>query len=236
MEKLELEVSKRDVTGKKVRFMRREGKTPAIIYGPKIESQPVMADAKKMGTVLRKAGGTDLISLTIEGSKAVKVLVREVQREPLTDKLLHVDFYQVDLTQKIKAEIPLVFVGEAPALKKKNTSIIHTMDSVEVEALPDHLPHNIEVDLTLLVDMDSAIHVKDLKVSKDVTILSDMESAIARAIEAKVEVEAPVAAAAEGAEAAAAEGAEGAAEGEGAPAAKGGAAPAAGAKAAPKKE
>lgn len=204
MEKLELEASRRDITGKKVRFIRRQGETPASVYGRGIESASIQADTKKLEGVLLKAGGTDLISLSISGEKSVKVLVREIQKEPVTDKLLHVNFYQVDLKQKIKADVPLHFIGEAPALKLENVSILHLMDELHIEALPDHIPHSYEIDLGVLQEVDQAIYVKDIQISADVTLLSDPEQVIAKVIEARVQVEeaiaAPVAGVVEGAE------------------------------------
>ena len=186
MEKLELEVSKRDVTGKKVRFLRSEGKTPAKIYGPGIDSTPVMVDTKTMEQILIQAGETDLITLKLHGSKAhPKVLIREVQRKPITDELLHIDFYQADLTQSIKVDVPLLFVGEAPVAKRKNVSIITMLDALHIEALPDHLPHDIEVDLSVLEDVDQAILVKDIKLNPELILHTDPEQMIARAVEAK---------------------------------------------------
>ena len=119
--------------------------------------------------MLAHAGKTDLISLKIDDSKnPVRVLVREVQRNPLNDDLLHVDFYQVRMTEKIKADVPLVFVGEAPVLKKvKNSSILHLIDSLHIEALPDDLPHSLEVDVSRLEELDRQSMLK--------TYLSAME-------------------------------------------------------------
>jgi large subunit ribosomal protein L25 len=190
MEKIEIEVSKRDIVGKKVKHLRREGKTPASLYGRGIDSVAIQLDTKQLKQVLVKAGGTDLVSLKIKGDKApVKVLVREVQKDALTDMLLHVDFYQVDMTHKIKAHVPLVFVGEAPVLRKKNVSILHFLNSLHVEALPDHIPHNLEIDLSKLEELDQAIHVKDISLAADITLLTDPEQIIAKAIEAKREAE-----------------------------------------------
>lgn len=195
METLSLEADKRDITGKKVRFLRRNGKTPANLYGPKTESIAIQTDTKKLEQVLTKAGGTDLISLSIGKDKPVKVLVRGVQREPLTNELLHVDFYKVDLTKKIEADVPIHFHGEAPALKLGNVSVIHMLDELRVEALPDHIPHRIEIDLSMLQEIDQAITVKDIKLASDIIILNDPEQIIVKAIEAKAEVveEAPAA-------------------------------------------
>jgi large subunit ribosomal protein L25 len=190
MDMLELEVSKREVTGKKVRFIRREGQTPANIYGPGVEPTPVQVDTKKLEQILVKAGETDLITLKLQGSKAhPKVLIREVQKQPITDELLHIDFYQADLTQTIRVDVPLVFIGEAPVAKRKNVSIITMLDSFQIEALPDNLPHNIEVDLSVLEEVEQAIQVKDISLNPDLTLHTDPEQVIAKAIEAKAVVE-----------------------------------------------
>jgi large subunit ribosomal protein L25 len=197
MKREELEVSKRDVTGKKVRFLRRQGIVPANIYGHGIESSAINVDVRSLKHLLAHTGMTDLISLKVDGSKEpVKVLMREIQRNPLTDEPLHVNFYQVSMTEKIKAEVPLVFVGEAPVLKKvKNSSILHLLDALEIEALPDDLPHNFEVDISGLEDLDHTVHVKDIPLGRGITLLSDPEQMVVKVAEARKEEEVvPVAA------------------------------------------
>jgi large subunit ribosomal protein L25 len=216
MKRLELEVSKREVTGKKVRFLRRQGIVPANIYGHGIDSIAINVDAKSLKHLLAHAGSTDLIHLKIGDSKnPLRVLVREVQKNPLNDDLFHVDFYQVRMDEKIKADVPIVFIGEAPVLKKvKNSSIFHLIDSLPIEALPDDLPHSLEVDVSGLEELDSTIHVKDIHLGDGITLLSDPEQMAVKVIEARKEIEeVPVEAeVAEGVEVA--EGAEEAAEAE----------------------
>jgi large subunit ribosomal protein L25 len=196
MKRIELEASKRDITGKKVRFLRRQGIVPANIYGHGIDSTAINVDAKSLKHLLAHAGMTDLISLRIDDSKnPLRVLVREVQRNPLNDDLLHVDFYQVRMDEKIKADVPLVFVGEAPVLKKvKNSSVLHLIDSLHIEALPDDLPHSFEIDLSSLEELDSTIHVKDIHLGDGITLLSDPEQMAVKVIEARKEevIEVPV--------------------------------------------
>ncbi|MGD0857040.1 MAG: 50S ribosomal protein L25, partial [Dehalococcoidia bacterium] len=151
MRRLELEVKKRDITGKKVRFLRRGGLIPCNIYGHGIESLPVQVDVRKLSHVLARAGGTDLISIKMtDAASPSNVIIRDIQRNPMTGEPIHVDFYQVRMTEKLKAEVPLVFIGEAPALKLKNVSMLHAMNTLQIEALPDDLPHNIEVDISSL--------------------------------------------------------------------------------------
>jgi large subunit ribosomal protein L25 len=191
MNRLELEASKREVTGKKVRFLRRQGIIPANIYGHGIDSTAINVDEKSLKHLLARAGSTDLIHLKLGDSKnPLRVLVREVQKNPLTDDLFHVDFYQVKMDEKIKADVPIVFVGEAPVLKKvKNSSIFHLIDSLPIEALPDDLPHSLEVDLSSLEELDSTIHVKDIHLGDGITLLSDPEQMAVKVIEARKEVE-----------------------------------------------
>jgi large subunit ribosomal protein L25 len=194
MKRLELEVSKRDITGKKVRFLRRQGIIPANIYGHGIDSTAINVDAKSLKHLLAHAGTTDLISLKIDDAKnPLRVLVREIHRNPINDDLLHVDFYQVRMDEKIKADVPLVFVGEAPVLKKvKNSSVLHLIDSLPIEALPDDLPHSFEIDVSSLEELDSAIHVKDIHLGDGITLLSDPEQMAVKVIEARKEEEIPV--------------------------------------------
>jgi len=192
MENLELEVSKRDVKGKKVRFLRRQGIIPGNIYGHGIESIAVQTDTKALKQLMAHASQTDLISLKLTGAKAPsKVLLRDIQRSPRNNDLLHVEFYQVKMTEKIKADVPLVLVGEAPALKNfKGSSLLHLINTLPIEALPDDLPHNVEVDVSVLEEIGHAIQIKDITLSTGVTLLTDEEQVIVKVAEAhKVEEE-----------------------------------------------
>jgi large subunit ribosomal protein L25 len=190
MRRLELEVKKRDITGKKVRFLRRGGLIPCNIYGHGIESLPVQVDVRKLSHILARAGGTDLISIKMtDAASPSNVIIRDIQRNPMTGEPIHVDFYQVRMTEKLKAEVPLVFIGEAPALKLKNVSLLHAMNALQIEALPDDLPHNIEVDISSLAVPEQSLHVKDIKVSDKITILADPEQMIIKVAEVRKVVE-----------------------------------------------
>ena len=215
MKRLELEVLKREVKGKKVRFLRRGGLIPCNIYGRGIESQPVQVEARKLGQIIARAGGTDLIALKMEGTDTPgMVIIRDVQRNPMTGEPIHVDFYQVNMSEKLKADVPLVFTGAAPALKLKNVSLLHAMTALQIEALPDDLPHSIEVDISGLELPEQSIHVKDLKVSSKITILADPDQMLIKVAEVRKAVEEVPAAEvpAEGEEEAPAEGEEEAVE------------------------
>lgn len=216
MPDLELQVLPREVLGKKVKALRRQGVTPANIYGHGIESRAVQADTSTVAHLLRTAGRNAIISLQVQGEDASRsVMVRAAQRDPVTDRLLHVDFYQVSLTEKMRAEVRVVLVGTAPAVTELGGVLLQGLDSVTVEALPGDIPPQFEVDVSRLEQFDDSIHVKDLVLGPSVTLLTDLEPVIAKVaaprLAAELEAEAE-AAAAEAEEAAAAVAEEEAAE------------------------
>ena len=199
MEQIELRAEKRTIIGKRVKGLRREGIIPALLYGPKTEPVPIQCDERKLQHVLARAGGTNLISLRIGDAGQPKMaLAREVQRDSMTNELYHVDFYQVVMTEMVKAEVYIIFTGEPPAVQQKEFMLLQGTDSVEIECLPGDLIHSIEVDLSTLVEIDDAIYVKDLQVPENITILTDGNELVAkvqrlRVAEEEEEVEVEVA-------------------------------------------
>ena len=179
MEQIELKAELREISGKHVKRVRAEGYVPAVLYGSEIQAVPIQIESKALHRVLAQAGGNMLISLQVGSKKPVFTLAREVQRDALRHHILHADFYQVKMTEKITAEIPLVFTGEAPAVKEQGGILVHGLDSVEVQCLPADLPSSIEVDLSSLAAFHARLTVADLRVPSSVTILSDLESVIA---------------------------------------------------------
>ncbi len=181
MEQIELAVKTREVLGKKVQSLRRQGITPVHLCGHGVDSLTLECDSAQLKRVLAQAGSTRLINLKIDMARQPKkVLVREVQRNPIRGELLHVDFYQVRMEEKVRLEIPIVLVGEAPALKQKGNVLAHELTSLNIECLPDAIPNKIEVDLSSLVGADQAIHVKDIKVASGITILDHPDQLVAR--------------------------------------------------------
>lgn len=190
MEQIELSAATRDILGKKVRFLRRQGLTPANLYGRNVKSTALQVDTTQLKHTLAKAGKSSLVALKVDSAKRPKmVIIRDIQREPLTGGLLHVDLYQIKMEERIKIEVSLLFVGEAPAIRDRGGILVQNMTSVEVECLPANMPHNIEVDLSVLTELDQAVHVKDLSVDEGVTILTDPEQSIIQIARSKVEVE-----------------------------------------------
>jgi large subunit ribosomal protein L25 len=219
MEGLKLEADKRDILGKKTRFLRRQGITPAHLFGHGLESLALQCDTAKLQRVIARAGRTRLISLGVKGDKETRsVFIKEIQRDPRNGELLHVDLFQIRKAEKIKVDVPIVLVGEAPALKSKEYTLTHSLTSLSIECLPDKLPPQIEIDLSPLVEVGQAIHVRDIPLSPDITLHNDPDQMVVRVSEIRVEkveevVPEEVAAEAEAeAEAVAEEGAEEAAE------------------------
>ena len=205
---IELICKTREVLGKKVAALRRQGIVPVHLFGHGIDSLSLECDTKELKGVLAQSGGTRLIDMKVDKAKSKKVLVRGIQRNPIKGDLLHVDFYQVNMEEKVKIEIPIHFVGEAPALKNvKGTVLSHEITHVNVECLPDAIPDRIEVELGSLINEGDAIHVKDITAPAGTTIVDHPGQLIARVSVPKVREEVKAEAAAEAA--APAEGAEG---------------------------
>lgn len=181
MEAVILNAEPRQVTGKKVKALRREGLVPAIMYGKDVEPTAIQLDDKETDKLLSQAGASTLIDLKI-GKKTHKVLFRAVQRDPITQQLLHVDLLQVAMDVAIRTYIPIELVGEAPAVKNLGGVLVSGLSEIEVEALPSDLIDRITVDLEVLQEMDASITVADLFAGKDVTVLTDPEELVARIV------------------------------------------------------
>ena len=216
--KVELTVSPRPVLGKKVKRLRREGIIPANVYGRALDSVAIQVVRDDLVRVIRSAGRNEIIYLRLDGEEPRPTFVRQVQRNPVTDAILHVDFYQISLVEKVRMEVPLALVGTAPAEQAYGGTLLHSLDSITVEGLPTDIPSVIEVDVSGLEEIDAAIHVGGLNVPDEVAVLTDPEVVVAKIAPPHVEkeVEEEVVEAVEAAEApaekAAAEGGE---EGEG---------------------
>jgi len=233
-EAVKVAVRQRTVLGKKSESLRRQGILPGVVYGGHAESQPIETDAREFERGYRSWGSTTLLSLEGIGGDGTPALISGISRHPVTGKILHVDFERVSLTERTHADVPLHFVGVAPALKAGGV-LVHATEHVRVEALPQDIPHRIDVDLTKLEAVDDALYVRDLVVdATTVRIVDRPDALVVKAVHQRVEEVAPTPAAVVVEGAVPAEG-EAAAEGAAPAAAPGakGAAPAAPAKAAP---
>jgi large subunit ribosomal protein L25 len=187
---MELSASKRKILGKKVRFLRREGLTPANLFGHNIEPLPLQCNTVKLKHILAQAGRTGIVNLKLDDSNEPRnVMVRDVQIEPRTGELLHVDLYQISMEETIRVEVPIVLVGEAPALKTKENFLAHELNSLTIECLPNKIPSRIEVDLSVLIESEQAIHVEDISLGDGITILNNPEQPVVRVSAGFVEKE-----------------------------------------------
>jgi large subunit ribosomal protein L25 len=195
MDELTLTAAKRDVLGKKNRFLRRRGITPAHLFGHSLESLALQCDTGELRKIVSHAGTTRLVSLKVAGEKEPKsVFVREIQTDPLGKYLLHVDFYQVRKGEKMTMDVPIVLVGEAPAMKGKGRMLSRGITILSIECLPEKVPPQIEVDISPLLELEQAIHVKDIVLDPDITVHVDPEQLVVKVTEViiKVEEEKPV--------------------------------------------
>jgi large subunit ribosomal protein L25 len=222
-----LAVRPRQVVGKKVAQLRRDGVLPGVVFGGRKDSTSVQTDLRSFERSYRRWGNTTLLSLEGLDGDAIPALIHGVARDTLTGRLLHVDFQRVSLTEKTHAEVPLHFVHESPAVKTLGAVLVHARDHVTVEAFPQDIPHSIDVDLQPLIEIDDALYVRDLVVDKTtVRITDDLDELVVKAVPVRIEEEPVVAAAVPAEGEVPVEGAEAPAEGA-APAAPGAAAPAA---------
>lgn len=186
----ELKVKSRDTLGKKVRFLRRQGLTPANLYGPKTESIPLQVETSLLERLISTVGRNALITLKVDGAMEPRLaMIRDIQRDPLTGSLLHVGFFQIEVTHKVRAEIPLIFLGEAPAAKSPRAMLIQNLTSLHVEGLPTDLPRRIEVDLSLLEELNQAIHVREIPMDDRLEVLTDPDEVVVHVVETRAPVE-----------------------------------------------
>lgn len=179
MKKYTLTAKKRDVIGRKVKSLRAAGALPATVYGKAIESVSVSVPTDAFVKVYNAAGETGLVELAVDGDVR-PVLIHSVQVEPVDNKLLHVEFYQVNLKEKVKTNVPLELTGEAPAVVNKVGVLLTITDEVEVEALPTDLPEKILVDVSKLAEIDQEIKVADLAIPEGVTVMTDGAQSVVR--------------------------------------------------------
>jgi large subunit ribosomal protein L25 len=166
-QKLSLSGVKREVIGRKVKSLREQGLSPANVFGKKIKSLAVSVKTADFRKIFSKVGATGIIYLEVEGEKEARpVLVSFTQKSPLKGTLLHIDFRQVDLTQKVKAEVPIKITGESLAIKDKGGVLVAVLTKVMVEALPADLPEILEVSIQGLIEIGQSIHVSDIKIDK----------------------------------------------------------------------
>jgi len=177
---LSLNAKIRQEFGKKVKSLRKRDVLPAVIYGPKVKAAPLEIAYKDFEKVYREAGESSLIKLEIENSKKESiVLIHEIEKDPFTEKFIHVDFYQPPMDKEITASVTLVFAGEALAVKELGGTLVRNIQELEIKALPLNLPHQISVNIDGLKTFEDNIFIKDLVLPEGVRTLRSPEEIVA---------------------------------------------------------
>jgi len=197
-DEIQMTVTPRQIIGKQVRALRRLGWVPLSLYGAHVTPRNLQAEERTLRVVLSKAGQNRLIHLDLGDGLPHVVIAREIQREPISGRLLHVDLQEISLTEKMDIDIPVVLRGTSPAVARGEGLLIHGLEEISIRVLPTDLIPEIVVDISTLQNVNDSLHVSDLKVSDKIEILTSPDEMIAKIIPVKEEVvaaEAPVAAA-----------------------------------------
>ncbi len=188
MEKVVIKASKRDVTGKKVSQLRREGQMPGVVYGHHIEPIAIVMNAHDVTRAMIGLTPSSIVTLDIDGEEHA-ALIRERQRDYLRNRFIHIDFQAVSRTEKIRARIETILEGTAPAVKNYNGIVLHEKEYIEVEALPEHLPEKFVIDISSLEKIGDMIRISDMAISDDVTVFDDANDVIVSISGVKEEAE-----------------------------------------------
>jgi len=177
---LSLSANIRKTLGKKVKSLRKKDILPGVLYGPKIKPLPLEIDLKEFEKIYKETGESTLISLEVADLKRkYLVLIHDLEKDPVTEKIIHIDFYQPSLEEEVTAVVPIVFGGVSPAVKELGGTLVKNIHELEVKALPQNLPHEIKVDISKLKTFEDDILVKDVILPKEVKILKDPAESIA---------------------------------------------------------
>jgi len=180
MDKVQLKATLRDTKTKNTEKLRKTGGLPAVLYGHKVKNESLTVDAKEFDKLLKKTGESTIIDLITADGKTHPVLIHEVQYHYLTSQPIHVDFYQVSMSEKLKAKVVLEFTGESKAVKQLGGVLVKVLNELEVECLPVDLPHNIPVSLEVLETLQDSIHVKNILAPAKVKILTPAEELVVK--------------------------------------------------------
>ena len=190
MDVASVKLDPRTVTGKKVRQLRRQGVIPVHLYGADIEPSNLQIDSRTLNRLLPQVGTNVPVSIEVEEQEMENIcFVREVQRHPVTDEVIHVDFLRVDVTRTVSAEVPVTLTGTAPAVTQMAGTLLQNVQSMSIEALPMDMPAEIVVDISGLIDFDTTLLVGDVEVPGNVTVLNDPEDTLVRVAPPRLEVE-----------------------------------------------
>ena len=187
---MELIAQKRNIFGKSVSRLRKNDLIPAELYGHGVENIHLSLPKKEFSEVFKRTGENEIINLAIDDKK-IPVLIHETQVNSLTDEVIHVDLYQIKMTEKITVNVPLEFINDAPAVKEKDGVLVKAMHEIKIEALPGNLCHSIKVDLSSLDDIGKSIYVNNLFIPAEIKVLVDLQTVVATIAEKAEEEVAP---------------------------------------------
>jgi large subunit ribosomal protein L25 len=206
---MQLKAIKRQTTGKATRRLRHAGRLPAVLYGQRAAAASLELDTHEFERVFARSGRTQLIDLIVDDARPQKVLVKDVQVSPRYNTLLHVDFHQVSLRERLQVDVPVHVMGEAELVRSAQADVLQVLHAIRVECIPTRIPEVIEVDISGLAEVDAAVRIADLELPEGVTAVGDPDDVIVKLAARRVAVEEEAAAApAEGEEEKAAEGEE----------------------------
>ncbi len=177
---MQLIAKKREITGKATRRLRHQGRLPAVIYGDHTTAATIELDTHEFERVFARAGRTQLIDLVIESGRPHRVLVKEVQVSPRRNTVLHVDFHQVSLRERMQVEVPVAVFGEADPVRAGEADVLQVMQTLRVECVPTRIPEVIEVDISGLAEVDAAVRVADVHLPDGVTAVGDPDEIIVK--------------------------------------------------------
>lgn len=200
---MQLKAIKRQTTGKASRRLRHAGRLPAVLYGQRAAAASLELDTHEFERVFARSGRTQLIDLVVEGGRPQKVLVKDVQVSPRYNTLLHVDFHQVSLSERLQVEVPVHVTGEAEPVRGGEADVLQVLHTIRVECIPTRIPEVIEIDVSGLPEVDAAIRIADLQLPEGVSAVGDPDDVIVKLAARRVAVEEEAAAPAEGEEEAA---------------------------------
>ena len=186
--KIELKAEPRVILGGQVQALRRSGFMPAVLYGKGQKSLSLQIPVKEFSKVLKEAGESTLVYVQV-GKETYPTIIHDVAKDPVKDHVIHADFYKVSLTEKIKTKVPVEFVGESPAVNELGGIFVRNVNELEVEALPQNLPHEISIDISALIAFGNQILVKDIKLGADVKLIADEDTILATVQEPKSQEE-----------------------------------------------
>ena len=188
MDKLNLSVNKREVTGKKVSDLRSNGLTPIHMYGPEIESSPLQCDSKILDRVITDAGTNIPVTVNVDGGEQDNLcFIREVQYHPVTNKVLHVDFMKVQVGKPVRAQVPISVIGTSPAVRTMGGTLLQPLLTLTVEALPLEIPEVIILQAELLVDFETNFYVNDIEVDEGVNVINEASEMVASVVAPRVD-------------------------------------------------